>query len=94
MTTAARNRINVYTCMMCGRSVVTEDVAEGVTPVYLGCRATPGCQGTMQSHFYRVLQTLRPTWEWYRPDSLDGLTPQSRQHVQDGGLLCRPKVIL
>lgn len=71
----------------CGRQTVTIDREPGVTPFIIGC---PDCGGEAQSSMYRVPANLDPTHEWYRPDSLDGLKPGERDHVERGGLLLRP----
>ena len=52
-----KERINQYTCRDCKESTVTVDVDEGVTPMFLACRATPDCKGTMASAMYRGNQT-------------------------------------
>lgn len=58
----------------------------------LACRATKGCTGVMQSSFYRVSQTLTPSFEWYQPGEAEMLTlPDSVcEHVRQGGLIIRP----
>jgi hypothetical protein len=82
---------NIYTCEACHGHIVTWDRDAGVTPFKTGCHATEGCKGLMKSSLYRVFdQTMRPGSEWYRPESLDGLSPAARDHVERGGLLLRP----
>lgn len=85
-------RLNRYVCRACGGSVVTVDRVEGVTPFYLDCYATKGCNGPMMSSFYRVEGDPTPTFEWYRPGKAErkGLDPATREHVKLGGLLIRP----
>ncbi len=83
-------RINVYICEVCHKPIVTKDVDEGVTPMFLSCKVTPGCPGKMVSGMYRVPQGLLPDYEWYKPSSLEGLEPSTREHVERGGLLLRP----
>lgn len=88
---AQRGRVNIYTCNDCGERVATKDTDVGVTPFMIGCRATDGCRGMMQSSLYRVSDpSLAPSLEWYRPDSTEGLSNGERQHVEMGGLLMRP----
>jgi len=72
----------------CGHQMVTIDREPGVTPFISG--GCPDCGGDMQSAGYRVPQTLTPTHEWYRPDSLDSLPPGTAAHVRKGGLILRP----
>jgi len=87
-------RKNVYRCAGtstdrsngCGASIVTVDRDAGVTPFLTGCSA---CKGYAQSSMYRVDQALAPTHEWYRPDTLAGLTPATVDHVLRGGLILR-----
>lgn len=71
----------------CGQLTVTIDRETGVTPFITKCEH---CGGEANSSMYRVPAGLIPTHEWYRPDSLDGLPPHSREHVLKGGLLLRP----
>ncbi len=87
---AQPRRINIYTCDVCNMPIVTRDVDEGVTPMFLSCKVTRGCPGKMVSAMYRVPQGLLPDYEWYKPTSLDGLEPSTREHVERGGLLLRP----
>lgn len=83
-----RNIINTYTCKTCGKRIVTKDVNEGTTSMFLLCRATRGCSGTMRSGMYQVDQSLTPTHEWYTPEKLPK-DPAMRQHVEMGGLMLR-----
>lgn len=55
--------INRYTCR-CGWTIVTKNVVEGVTPMFVTCES---CGRDAASHMYRVRQNLVPTHEWYRP---------------------------
>ncbi len=84
-------RKNIYVCVACGGHIVTVDRAEGTTPFMVNCQATDGCTGHMESSFYRVWdQRIRPSHEWYKETSLEGLTPAVLHHVQMGGLMLRP----
>jgi len=78
-------RKNIYACDS-GHETVTVDTAEGVTPFMILC---PECSEYARSKVYRVDQTLEATHEWYRPDTLDGVSPQSHDHVKRGGLIMR-----
>lgn len=90
-----RERINAYTCETCRQTIGTVDREEGVTPMFLLCRATSGCGGSMTSHMHRSnsgVLFITPTFEWRKP------TPQEREtcskdtleHVDRGGLLIYP----
>lgn len=93
----ARERVgreNVYSCETCGGHIVTVDRDPGVTPMFLGCRATDGCTGRMHSNGYPDPATkpahIGPaTWEWFRPASTKGMSAGMRQHVEQGGLELR-----
>ena len=57
---------NLYNCRRCGNTIITEDVAEGVTPASLPCSMFNGCEdGRMWSFFYNVPPTLVASHEWY-----------------------------
>ena len=79
-------RINQYTCETCGGVITTIDRVAGTTPMFLNCRATPGCDGRSVSSMYRVSPHLKPEWEWYRPKKAKG---ENREYVDMGGLLIR-----
>lgn len=83
-------RKNLYTCDTCRGETVTVDTDKGVTPFMISCRATPGCAGGMTSSFYQVDQSREATYEWYRPETVDGMDPQTVEHIMQGGLLLRP----
>lgn len=91
-------RENVYTCQKCGGFTVTVDVDDGVTPMFMGCRAKKNCDGYAGSAMYppgpRPQHVPAPAWEWYRPapEALSGLTVSERDHVEGGGLLLRRRV--
>ncbi len=84
---------NIYTCEVCGKHIVTVNLADGVTPAFLRCHQTLGCQGFMRSHFYRASQLLVADYEWYRPDlnEIQKLRPTMRQreYLKRDGLLLR-----
>jgi hypothetical protein len=61
-----QNQLNRYTCRECRGEIITIDRDEGTTPFMLGCRATEGCKGMMQSSFYRGVEGA-PTFEWRKP---------------------------
>ena len=94
---------NAYYCEDCKGYVVTIDVDQGVTPMFLRCRATPGCKGMSKSMMYPKEPwpavdgfgapiPTEPTYEWYRPGKRERrrLDADSRHHVGQGGLLLRP----
>jgi hypothetical protein len=85
-------KINMYVCAVCGGRIVTEDVDAGVTPMFVLCRVTENCTGSMISSMYRVAQDLTPTFEWYRPKNFRAIHDTATQgHVLSGGLLLREK---
>jgi hypothetical protein len=83
------SRINVYYCKTCQKEIVTRDFDEGTTPMMLRCVATAGCAGTMMSAFYRVDQSLKAEFEWYKPASLKGFDRATKEHIRMGGLIIR-----
>lgn len=91
---------NVYVCERCSHYTVTIDVDEGVTPMFLACRADgelePTCGGTGQSLMYPPEPwpdgvPTTPQFEWYRPSQkeLVELGWGEIEHVNKGGLLLR-----
>jgi hypothetical protein len=83
----AKGEKNSYTCQACGKSIVTIDIDDGVTPFMLACRATPGCAGIMRSGFYvSVDQAAEPDYEWFMPKSLKGYPREMVEHFKQGGL--------
>ncbi|RIV87472.1 hypothetical protein [Aurantiacibacter zhengii] len=79
-------RKNAYQCDDCASFIVTVDREPGVTPFMVGCG---NCDAMAKSKFYRVAGWMEPTHEWYRPDTLDGLSEWSAEHVKKGGLMLR-----
>ena len=83
----AKGEKNSYTCQVCGKSIVTIDIDDGVTPFMLACRATPGCAGIMRSGFYvAVDQSAEPDYEWFMPKSFKGYSREMVEHLKKGGL--------
>lgn len=56
----------------------------------ISCRVTQGCKGAMTSSLYRCDQSLPAQFEFYRPETIDGLDSVTKEHVMKGGLLLRP----
>lgn len=89
-------RENAYRCDDCGKFTTTIDVDEGVTPMFLGCRATPGCKGRAVSSCYpegpRPAHIPPPAFEWYRPTPKQArrMGREMADHVARGGLALRP----
>lgn len=88
-----RGALNAWQCSTCGKSTVAVHVDDGVTPMFLGCRATPGCIGRATSSGYPsgpvphyIVEALR--FEWYAPSptELVKLDQETRAHC---GLLIR-----
>lgn len=82
---AALERINTYTCSA-GHVMVTRDIDEGVTPMFVAC---PSCEFSAKSAFYRVEPGLTPSHEWYKPKHPERLRADLREHVVAGGLVLR-----
>ena len=92
----AANAQNAYTCQQCGGVIVTINRDEGVTPMFLRCRAQNGCgEGMMGSSWYHLPDDApEPSWEWYRPSRgelrrLKRSDPATADHCARGGLLIR-----
>ncbi len=83
---ANNGRKNAYECEDCGAWIVTIDREPGVTPFMVECGI---CRQMATSKFYRVADRMQPTHEWYRPETSNGLSPWSLEHVSKGGLLLR-----
>lgn len=83
--------INQYKCPVCGQSITTVNRDNGVTPMFLACRATAGCKGHSRSVMYECDQSLTPGFEWYRPTrkAMRKMDPDTRYHCQQGGMLIR-----
>lgn len=71
----------------CGAYIVTIDREPGVTPFIVRCG---NCGGETHSKFYRVQEDLEPTHEWYRPETAEGLSEHTVEHIRKGGLILRP----
>lgn len=96
-----RGALNVWKCDACGQFTGAIHVDEGVTPMFLACRRTPGCTGTAVSAMYPadlpipldVLASVR--WEWARASTTQ-LKRWRRdrdpmyEHCTRGGLVIRP----
>lgn len=93
----SKGRINEYVCEKCGKSTVTINGEEGVTPFVIACRAdwpASNCDGMSQSRFYRGTDNLDPQWEWHRPTpeecrEKEKEAPGLTEHVERGGLVLR-----
>lgn len=91
-------RENAYICPK-RHVTVTVDVADGVTPMFLGCKEL-GCREMATSSMYpkeaRPAHVPGPKWEWYKPTlkqakKKERQYPGTLQHVQSGGLLLRQR---
>jgi len=100
-----RGEINGYRCDKCGKTTMTIHIDDGVTPMFLACRAgglepgpaTCGGQGTSMMYpsgplppAYKA-DLLRYGWEWFKPDviSLRRESVAMQEHVLRGGLMLR-----
>lgn len=88
-------RENAYICDA-NHATVTVDVDVGVTPANILCKH-PGCRLWARSSFYprqpRPDTYPEPSHEWYRPCEAEAnkLDAETRKHVDQGGLLIRPR---
>lgn len=90
---------NCYYCETCGRYTVTVHADEGVTPMFLACRATgdiSACGGRAVSMMYRPEPwpdhvPSEPQFEWFMPSkgAIWRSLPEMRQHYEMGGLELR-----
>lgn len=84
------HRKNIYTCGTCWDHIVTIDKHKGVTPMFLDCKTTKGCDGMMRSSIYNVCdKRMRTDYEWYKPSVLQNISSCERDHVKNGGLLLK-----
>lgn len=82
-------KLNAYQCEKsnCRAYVITIDREPGVTPFLTACKV---CGGMAKSAMYRVGDHFEPTHEWVRPDSIEGLSEATIDHIRNGGLIMRP----
>lgn len=93
-------RINGWRCQACGAVTYCVHVDHGVTPMFLGCRVTDGCEGMAVSLMYPAAAppahvVWAVEWEWYRPTDkqarrMERKSPGMLDHVRQGGLALRP----
>jgi hypothetical protein len=90
---SARGEINGWRCADCGAHTYVVHVDDGVTPMFLACRATEGCKGTGVSLMYsrppvpqHVIDAVE--WEWFRPQdrAVRRMEAGMRDHIKRGGL--------
>lgn len=93
---------NHYTCERCRRVTIAKHEHEGVTPFMVECLASPSCEGSAYSGFYRGPQDddQQPHLIWFRAQNERELHrvlktyPRSfreaiREHHDKGGCLMR-----
>lgn len=81
---------NIYVCEKCGGGIVTINRDDGTTPFMIMCRAKDGCGGVMRSQFYPSNAVMFVAdWEWFRPVSTKGYSPEMKDHIKNGGLVLR-----
>lgn len=85
-------RYNGYICERCGKGYLTLDIDNGVTPMFMPCLATQGCEGRAHSMMYPEgeppAELGEPIIHWYKPtgEEFKKLSPAVQQHVSRGGL--------
>lgn len=88
-------RYNTYQCASCGKKYLSVDLARGVTPMFMTCFRSEGCQGPAISMGYPVQQQLLGVpllIEWVKPDAeeLERVkNPALLHHFANGGLMRR-----
>jgi hypothetical protein len=85
-------KVNCYICDTCGKSIVTVEYDDGVTPFFLGCNRVSlfgDCNGLCRASMYSNPQNLIPTALWYRKKDDEPMNPGERQHHENGGLFFR-----
>ncbi|TGY81107.1 hypothetical protein E5359_012090 [Bacteroidales bacterium] len=88
-----RGTYDLYVCDDCSHQIVTTYAVKGVTPFVIKCRE---CGGTMKHvATYKkvrpeteVLKWIRPTYSQYLK-----LSPFTRQHIENGGLILETSII-
>lgn len=88
------HRKNLYQCERDpSHLIVTVDLEPGVTPFSIGCDRCKeeGRTASMKSGMYIVHPLTVATHEWYRPDSMEGQSPWTREHLENGGLILRKR---
>ena len=91
--------INAWHCSVCGENTICIHTAIGTTPMFIGCRATPGCSGRAVSMMYDTKFTEADAeWEWCVP-STSQLKMAKREnlamhnHFSRGGLMLKKRDI-
>lgn len=93
---------NAYFCKECRKVIITVDVDEGVTPMFIQC---PHCEdltaysfmyqvpGCMRHDFTKGINILPADYEWYKPDEKETLmlSKAEAENVFKGGLLMRKR---
>ena len=95
-----KGSINAWKCPTCGGLTVAIHVDDGVTPMFLACRRTPGCTGMAVSSGYPsppipLHIRLLCEWEWFAPSSTQlkryrREDPAMYEHCRKGGLEIQP----
>lgn len=86
-------RYNGYICEKCNKGYLTLDVDNGVTPMFMPCFATQGCDGRAHSLGYPNGEPPaflgEPVIHWVRPSKQEfmNLPASLRDHVRQGGLI-------
>lgn len=98
-----RGDVNGYRCDTCGRHTYIVHVDDGVTPMFLACRAegvdpeVAQCKGMGTSLMYPpppvpqyAIDAVRFEWVKPSPRRLRRMTPEMQEHCRKGGLELRP----
>ena len=92
-----RGERNVYECNACGGRIVVIHTHEGVTPMFLACRATEACRGQSYSLGYPPSQWIDSlgipasyAWTLPSPREFARMDAAMQGHIQQGGLMLAP----
>lgn len=81
----------IYTCTECGRQIVTRFTSHGTAAMYVKCRATVGCEGSMIAGPELGASDDTPaTHEWFRPEISADMPKEIVAHFQRGGMAIQP----
>lgn len=74
-------KINMYTCQVCGRKMITQDKDEGVTPFMIECDVDK-CEGLAHSSFYRFSEKVTSIDYFWKKLTDDEIREHSKRDVQ------------
>ena len=94
--------LNGYGCQTCHKQIMVVHMDRGTTPMFMGCKATDGCDGRMDSFGYPTQPPPKDwhkvvrVYEWYRPETNAlGMFHEDQivdEYIRQGGLLLRERI--